>query len=98
MNLSGFKKLVDPRRIAWVTWSFLANNTVSKTFYLGFCLVDLALIVFYSLILVSRIHYSNLAPLTHTPNGITLKSVEGISLVQQNLVGNLTYTNVSVDQ
>jgi hypothetical protein len=62
MNLSLLKKLVDTRRIAWVTWSFLSNNTVNKTFYLAFCLIDLALIVFYSLILVSRIHYLNLAP------------------------------------
>ncbi len=79
MNISGFKRLVDPRRIAWVTWSFLANNTVSKTVYLGFCLVDLALIVFYSLILVARIHFSNILPLSRTTDGITLKSAEGIS-------------------
>ena len=53
------KVFTDPRRLAWVTWSLLANNTVNKTIYLVFCLVDLAIIMFYSFILIERVHFTN---------------------------------------
>lgn len=53
------KVFTDPRRMAWATWSLLANNTVNKTLYLLFCLIDLLIIIFYSFVLVQRVHFSN---------------------------------------
>lgn len=53
------KAFTDPRRLAWATWSLLANNPVNKNMYLTFCLVDLLIIIFYSFILVERVHFSN---------------------------------------
>lgn len=53
------KVFTDPRRLAWATWSLLANNAVNKTMYLAFCLVDLLLIIYYSFVLIQRVHFTN---------------------------------------
>lgn len=42
------KMFSDPKHLAWVSWTFLANNTVNKTTYLIFCLADSVIILFYS--------------------------------------------------
>ena len=56
---SRLKICTDPKHIAWVSWTFLANNPVNKTTYLLFCLADLVIIMFYSFVLVQRVHFSN---------------------------------------
>ena len=56
---SRFKICTDPKHLAWVSWTFLANNPINKTSYLMFCLADLIIIMFYSFVLVQRLHFSN---------------------------------------
>ena len=56
---SRLKICTDPKHLAWVSWTFLANNPVNKTSYLIFCLADLIIIMFYSFLLVQRLHFSN---------------------------------------
>jgi hypothetical protein len=58
MNLMP-KILDDPKHFAWVSWSLMSNNPVSKSLYLLFCLLDLLLIMFYSFNLTQRVHFSN---------------------------------------
>ena len=58
MNIN-LKVFTDPRRLAWATWNILANNSVNKTLYLTFCLVDLLLIIYYSFVLLQRVHFTN---------------------------------------
>ena len=53
------KICTDPKHLAWVSWTLLANNPVTKTTYLFFCLVDLLIIMYYSFNLVQRVHFSN---------------------------------------
>jgi len=53
------KACTDPRRLAFATWSILANNTVTTSVYLLFCFLDLLIIIFYSFVLIERVHYSN---------------------------------------
>ena len=56
-----------------MTWSLLSNNPVNKYTYLCFCVLDLVIIVFYALILVTRVHYTNHGP-SHI-SGISLSNV-----------------------
>lgn len=49
----------DPKHLAWVTWTLLANNPVNKATYLIFCLIDFLIMLFYSFNLVQRLHFSN---------------------------------------
>lgn len=49
----------DPKHLAWVTWTLLANNPVNTTLYLIFCVADLLIIMFYAFNLVQRVHFSN---------------------------------------
>jgi hypothetical protein len=58
MNLMP-KILDDPKHFAWVSWSLMSNNPVTKNFYLLFCLLDLLLIMYYSFNLTQRVHFSN---------------------------------------
>jgi hypothetical protein len=54
-----FKMCTDPKHLAWVSWTILANNPVNKIMYLMMCLADLIIIMFYSFILIQRLHFSN---------------------------------------
>jgi len=49
----------NPKHLAWVSWTLLANNPVNKALYLLFSLLDLIILLFYSFNLVQRIHFAN---------------------------------------
>lgn len=53
------KMCTDPKHLAWVSWTLLANNPVNKSMYLLMCVADLVIIMFYSFILIQRVHFSN---------------------------------------
>lgn len=53
------KVFTDPKHLAWATWTLLANNPINNTMYLVFCFVDLVIMMFYSFVLLERVHFSN---------------------------------------
>ncbi len=61
MKFKEFKKCFQPKRIAWATWSILSNNPVTKNVYLLFCLIDFLIVIFYSFLLVEKVHFANVA-------------------------------------
>lgn len=89
------KTCTDPRHLAFATWSLLANNTVNKTLYILFCFIDLIVIMFYSFVLIERIHFSNFTmPSVYLPTTNSTIMAAAAKIVAPTILGNSSFPTI----
>lgn len=61
MKLASLTTCLNPKHIGQTAWQILQKNVISQRTYLALVALELLEMVFYSLLLVARIHFQNFA-------------------------------------